>query len=113
MSEHDSEEDRAEELSYLKENRKYLRSKVTRLCNTLKTNIDDLDVENCLDYLDQVKSLKDKLLSLDGKISSRMSSEKSRDSLNVEIDTCEKYEHELLKIVRLLEKKLRVICEFK
>ena len=75
------------ELNFHKDSRKYLRSKITRKCNTIKTNIDSLDIHECHKEIDELQSLSDRLEKLNEKISGGLwIYVKDRAVLNQELD---------------------------
>lgn len=94
-----------QELSFLKENRKYLRSKVTKLCNNITSNIQSFDGDKCEECKQTLNSYKCKLTESNEKISKGLwIFEQSRDKLNEELDKCEQYDCDILKSIKFLER---------
>ena len=96
----------ADELAFLKDNRKHLRSKVTRLINSINTSLENLALDDLEDHLQTFNSYSSQLDSLNEKISSVLwIHEQRREVLNNEMDTCEKYQSDICRSVRQINKK--------
>jgi len=92
------------EFETLKSTRKYYRSKATRTCNFVTDNFANLTLEATYDYIEDLKSLKVKLLNLDAEVlncfSKRSSDEKD---LEKELEACDEYESKIVQRIRALE----------
>ena len=100
----------ASELTFNKENRRHLRTKVTKLITSIHDNIDDFDEDDCEDHLQTLGSYASQLCSLDEKINAVLwMHEQRREILNKEMDACEKYQFDISKITRKINKRFSVI----
>ena len=50
-----------DELKFLKDNRKYLRSKITRSCNDISSQVGGYDLQKSNNAISDLKELRDKL----------------------------------------------------
>mgnify|MGYP000226994671 CR=1 FL=1 len=97
-----------EELQYFKDNRKYLRSKVTRYQTSLA--VDVLDLDSCEEELQYLESLNIKLNDYDRKIADGLwRYESRRDKLDQEIEQCEKYELDLNRMIKKVLKRKSIL----
>ena len=93
------------ELKYLKGNRKFLRAKVTRTCNTISSSIHTFDKNSCLDSIADLKALELKLTKVNDQISKCFCNyDMEEDTLSSEFEVCESYDEKILKTIRRLEK---------
>ena len=101
-----SDRDLGKELNYLKGNRKFLRSKVTRLCNTVASNIENFDNCSCMDLISDLNALQIKLTKINDQISKCFCSyDLNEDEMNLEFTLCEDYDDKILRSIRDLERR--------
>ena len=99
-----------EELTFLKENRKYLRTKITRYCTCVENNIDQLSLEQCEEYLEVFQDYRDKASEANNNISKGLwIYEQNRDRLDDEMDRCEKYDIDIRSAIKSLNKRISAL----
>lgn len=97
------------EFQFHKDNRKYVRGKVTRSHNDIKANIASCNTDECHVVTENLNSLRVKLNDLNDKVSRGLwVGEADRGALDAEIDTCDFYDTEIAKAIRLVNNRL---CE--
>lgn len=95
------------EFRFLKDNRKYLRQKVTRRHGQIIDSLDNLDEGQCRDEILNFKTLQGKLNNLNDAISELIWAHvKERQHLDEELDTIEKYDEAFNFVISRLEQKL-------
>ena len=93
-----------EEFDFHKGNRRYMRAKVTRKCNAIKSSIDHLDPVTRSTELLELKNLASGLASLNEKISSGIWIHvKDRGLLDQELESIDEYTNQISSTLRLLE----------
>ena len=98
-----------EKLDYFKNNRKFLRAKVTKLCNNISGNINSYDQNTCILNLGDLKILSDELQKSNENIDSGLWQHVTeRATLDSELETCHKYKIDILTHITLLENKIKV-----
>lgn len=96
-----------EELRFLKDNRKFIRTKVTKKCNTVLANLQNYSISECRELVMDFLTLKDKLISCDDSISKGLWVHvQERSILDQELECCDKYNADIVKVIRLLETRL-------
>jgi hypothetical protein len=96
-----------EQLKFLKENRKYLRGKVTRKCNAVVSSLEQFTVEQCSYALSDIKTLREKLdKSNEGILKGLWIHETEDGALNRELESCDKYDDEMASLVRRVESRI-------
>ena len=92
------------ECEYFAHNRKYLRGKTTRFCNKVDRDLSEYDTVNCDQSISELRDLKNRLSSLNEKVSSRIwRQESDTTKLNAEFDSCEEYDDKIMSIIHKLE----------
>ena len=99
-----------EQFLFFKENRKHVRSKITRKYNEINSSIDSLDHKTCIDYLSELKHLSQKINSSNEQVSSAIWQHVTeRTLLNSELDEIDQYDDKLRSSIGLIEDKLSSI----
>ena len=92
------------EFNYFKDNRKYIRIKVTKKCNSVKNNLNEFSAEDRKGEIDELKVIQESLYSCNKIIGKNIwQHESDRTVLNAELDSIEKYTNEINKTFKLLE----------
>ena len=82
-----------EQFNYFKDNRKHIRTKITRTCNEIASNLESLDAQQCTVYLSQLKVLLDKVNHANELVSSAIWQHiTDRDKLDKDLDDIDKYD---------------------
>ena len=89
------------QLTFLMDNRKYVRGKATRLCNKVNSAYANYDSVKC----DQIiEDLKDRLGKMDQEISSELwKFERDRERLDAELESCDTYAEKITASIRLVK----------
>ena len=91
------------QLKFIMDNRKYARSKTTRLCNKILGEIQTYDSELRDEKVETLNDLKSKLKSYDSKVTDALwQYESDREKLDNELETCDEYQTRICTIVRKL-----------
>ena len=99
-----------EQFNFLKANRKYLRSKITRKCNEFKSNLNNLDHKTCTDCLSELKCLLEKVDISNQHVSNAIWQHVTeRSLLDKELEEIDQYDDKLRSTIRLIEDKLSSI----
>ena len=100
------------ELSFLKNSRKYYRTKVTKASNFVHANLDSLSLELIHDYINELKSLTIKLDKCNDSIGKIIwKCECTEVELQTELSSCDDYENKITIAVRRLETSLQTIAQ--
>ena len=95
-----------EELKFLQGKRSHIRSKVTKLCNTIAIELENLTIQECKEYLLDLSDLKAKLEQHDLSISKGLWIHvKEESKLEQEYEKCEEYDTNINKYRRILDNK--------
>ena len=90
--------------NFIKDNRKHLRSKITRIYNSL--DVDELDLEECVDRLETLSIDSNRLVAYNSDISNGIwQHETRREHLDKELETCDHYSDIIRKITKALTKR--------
>ena len=93
-----------DELKFLKDNRKYLRSKITRSCNHVSSQVGDYDLQMSNNVISDLKELREKLNVSNMEISKGIwKHESDRAILDGELAKCDEYDARIVEAVRSLE----------
>ena len=93
-----------EQLNFLKDNRKYIRTKITRKCNVLRDNIAVLSLEEKALEIEELDLLSSKLNKVDDQISGGIWQHISdRSILDQELETVDRYAVDIAAVRRLLQ----------
>ena len=95
-----------EEFKFLRDNRKYIRTSVTRKCNSVENGIDSMDLDKCSSEIDSLKSMGDQLEKLNTELSKGLWTHVTdRGELDRELEHCQEYREKLMKAIKLLERR--------
>jgi len=98
------------ELSYLKDLRGHLRTKVTKKCKALSQSLHTLSTQEAVDNITVLDGLQDKLFKLDEKVTRALwASETDKAVRKEELTTCDKYEDELDRVRKLLKSRIAAV----
>ena len=82
-----------EQLNYFKDNRKHIRSKITRTCNEVTSKFESLNAQQSTDYLSQLKVLLNKVNNANELVSSGIWQHiTDRKKLDTELDEIDLYD---------------------
>ena len=98
-----------ETVDTFKNQRIYIRGKVTRRCDTITQNIADLSVEECTNHITVLNELSQKLSDLDLKVGGHIASQDDEDALNVELVSIEQYEGRIETELRKLNERVKQV----
>ena len=94
----------AEEFKFRKDNRKYLRTKVTKFINNISPQISTFSIQECRDAAYQITQFRSRLEKHNLEISSSIwKYEKDRTKLNEEMEGCDEYDAKLAEMSRQVE----------
>lgn len=101
-----------EELDFLRNNRKYVRAKVTRKCNSITADILTLSKDKLNDEISYCKDLREEIKAANLQISKGLwVHETDRTKLDQELERCDEYNDKLFSIIRSLETKVKELTE--
>src|SRR5215469_3163459 len=90
-----------ENFEFFKENRKYIRTQVTKLCQTINSTYSTLTVNDKIYSKTKLTSLDDQLKELNAKII-KVTWDKKKDDFSGELDKCQEYEDKICKALSLI-----------
>jgi len=97
------------ELTLLKNNRKFVRQTVTRKHNQLLENISELPLQNCKQLLGTFKGFQERLSSLNEKVGTTLLQFDENYDLEIEQLTGEEYEEKIYDGIYMLEQRITVL----
>lgn len=93
-----------EQFNFIKENRGYVRTKVTKFTNKLSSTVDQFNTTECNVNISDLKELRDKLLNCNVEISRYIwQHEKDRKLLDKELSECDQYDEKIVSTIRKVE----------
>ena len=96
-----------QQLNFLKDNRKYLRSKVTRIVTRLNNDLPHLTLSDLIESHDDVLSMQNKLSNMNADISKGLFIHvQDRTKLDEELENCDNYEDKLRRITRKIKDRI-------
>ena len=95
------------EFNFLKNNRKLLRAKITRLTNTIPSQVEGFDVKQCNNTIADLSDFKSKIESANLQLAKGIwKFLSSDDERKTEFEKCEEYDHKIVTSVRLVQEQL-------
>lgn len=97
-----------EELQFLKDNRRYLRTKATKRCNIVKTNIQHFSFDQCTNEIADLETLRTQLTKSNDEVSKGIWLHvKDRNELDAELADIDKYDEQIVQTQRLLTTRIK------
>lgn len=103
MTEKGGASSEGEELQYVKSQRKYYRTKATKLCNNIESNYANLSLQDKFQLKDDLNDVKDKLNFYNNNVSKLLwKVMRTEDEIFDEMKMCDSYDDKLLQLIRRL-----------